>query len=99
MKKEKAETYSPARVAERWNIPHIASVDNHEAWKMSFMALGTATVHLDRANDRLTLLEDSMELMIEDCNKYLAALHMICQKYDLDIEDVIEEASLFKHQN
>ena len=90
--------YAPHEIAKRWNISHIASVDNHEAWKTVFMALGNATVKLDRAQDQLTLLEDSMEIMIEDSNKYLAALHMICQKYDLDIEGVIEEAALYKHQ-
>ena len=86
--------YAPHEIAKRWNISHIASVDNHEAWKTVFMALGNATVKLDRAQDQLTLLEDSMEIMIEDSNKY----QQFYQKYDLDIEGVIEEAALYKHQ-
>jgi len=95
---KKKESYSPHEVAARWNISHISSVDNHEAWKMAFIALGQATVKLDETSGQVTLLEDSMEIMIEDCNKYLSALHMICQKYDLDLESVIEEASVYKHQ-
>ena len=97
-RKTDKKSYAPHEVAKRWNISHIASVDNHEAWKLVFMALGQATVKLDRTKEQVILLEDSMEIMIEDSNKYLAALHMICQKYDLDIEGVIEEASLYKHQ-
>ena len=98
MGKKENRAYAPHEVAKRWNISHISSVDNHEAWKIAFMALGNATVQLDRTKDQVTLLEDSMEIMIEDCNKYLAALHMVCQKYDLEIEGLIEEASLYKHQ-
>ena len=98
MRKNKDKAYAPHEIAERWNIAHITSVNNHEAWKMAFMALGTATVQLDRTKNQVTLLEDSMELMIEDCNKYLAALHMVCQKYDIDNEGVIEEAAVYKHQ-
>ena len=39
---------TPAELATRWGITHIVDADDHQVWKETFMALGTATFHLDR---------------------------------------------------
>ena len=36
------------QIADRWEIPFLIGVNNTQAWKDSFLALGTATVELDR---------------------------------------------------
>ena len=71
------------QVADRWNISHMVDVDDHDAWKIAFQALMTATFMLDRTENHI----------IEESNIYLAALHMLCQRYNLDLEDVISQAT------
>jgi hypothetical protein len=39
------------QIAERWDIPFLVGADNMQAWKDSFLALGTATLELDRIKE------------------------------------------------
>ena len=39
------------QIADRWEIPFLIGVNNTQAWKDSFLALGTATVELDRIKE------------------------------------------------
>jgi hypothetical protein len=81
------------QVADRWNISHMVDVDDHDAWKIAFQALMTATFMLDRTENHILSLEFHSESLIEESNIYLAALHMLCQRYNLDLEDVISQAT------
>jgi hypothetical protein len=83
-------------VAEFWNIPHIISTDNVNAWEISFSALCIATIMLDnQQSTMLSLKEQKRELIAQleesesECMMYYDALEKIAKKYSLDISDYL----------
>ena len=82
-----------AQVADRWNIRHLVDASDHEAWKITFQALANATILLDHAENHILSLEFHAESLTEESNIYLSALHMLCQRHNLELEEVITQAT------
>jgi hypothetical protein len=94
--KDKKSLKTRKDVADFWKIPHIISVDDVEAWEISFEKLYLATILLDKMNaDVLFLGKQKKELMtkIEDMeceiSMYFSALQRVSLEFDLDIGDYI----------
>ena len=87
-----AKKITPIELAERWGIAYIVNADNHEVWKETFMALGTATVYLDHKEQEIEKLFNEMSALSDDIDVYTAALELASKKYDFDIEELLFEA-------
>ena len=83
---------TPLELAERWGIAYIVDASNHEVWKETFMALGTATVYLDHKEKEIEKLFNELSALREDIEFYASALEIAAKKYDFDIEDMLFEA-------
>tara|TARA_R110001583_G_scaffold102204_3_gene248812 strand:+ start:1465 stop:1743 length:279 start_codon:yes stop_codon:yes gene_type:complete len=83
---------TPLELAHRWGIAYIVDADNHEVWKETFMALGTATVYLDHKEQEIEKLFNELTTLREDIDVYASALELLSQKYDFDIEELLFEA-------
>jgi hypothetical protein len=87
-----AKKISPIELAKRWGIAYIVNADNHEVWKETFMALGTATVYLDHKETEIEKLFNELTALREDIDVYAAALEIAAQKYGFNIEELLLEA-------
>jgi hypothetical protein len=98
MEVNKNDVWTRKDVAEYWNIPHIISVDNIEAWKIAFNTLYYATIALDTHQElMISIREDNNQLakQLEDleveCEMYFNALEKISEKYDIDISEYLNK--------
>mgnify|MGYP003147703464 FL=1 len=83
---------TPAELATRWGIAHIVDADDHQVWKETFMALGTATFHLDRKEAEIEKLFIDLSNIQTDLDIYAVALELASEKYGFDMEEVLLEA-------
>ena len=83
---------SPIELAERWGISYIVNANNHEVWKETFMALGTATVYLDHKEQEIEKLFNELSALREDIDVYTIALEIASKKHGFNIEDLLFEA-------
>ena len=83
---------TPIELAERWGIAYIVDASNHEVWKETFMALGTATVYLDHKEKEIEKLFNELTALRDDIDVYASALEIASKKHDFDIEEVLLEA-------
>jgi len=82
----------PGELARRWGIPYITNATNHEVWKGSFMALGTATYFLDRKDEEISKLFEKLSLMKEEIEVYAYALELAGTEYNFNLEDFLLES-------
>lgn len=83
---------TPLELAQRWGIAYIVDADNHEVWKETFMALGTATVYLDHKEQEIEKLFNELATLREDIDVYASAIELLSKKYGFDIEELLFEA-------
>jgi len=83
---------TPVELAHRWGIAYIVDASNHDVWKETFMALGTATHYLDHKEEEIEKLFNELAALRTDFDVYAAALELSSQKYDFDIEEMLLEA-------
>jgi hypothetical protein len=83
---------SPVELAERWGIAYIVDASNHEVWKETFMALGTATIYLEHKEEEIEKLFNELSALREDIDVYTNALELAAKKHNFDIEDLLLEA-------
>ncbi len=87
-----AKKISPIELAERWGIAYIVDASNHEVWKETFMALGTATIYLDHKEQEIEKLFNEMSALQDDIDVYTNAIEIASKKYNFDIEELLLEA-------
>ena len=83
---------TPMELAERWGIAYIVDASNHEVWKETFMALGTATVYLDHKEKEIEKLFNELTTLREDIDVYATAIELASKKHGFDIEELLLEA-------
>ena len=88
-----AKKISPIQLAERWGIAYIVNADNHEVWKETFMALGTATVYLDHKEEEIEKLFNELTALREDVDIYTNAIEIASKKYTFDVEQLLLESA------
>ena len=79
-------------LAERWGIAYIVDASNHEVWKETFMALGTATVYLDHKEKEIEKLFNELTALREDIDVYATAIELASKKHGFEIEKLLLEA-------
>jgi len=82
---------TPMELADRWGIAYIVDANNHEVWKETFMALGTATVYLDHKEKEIEKLFNEMTSLKEDMDAYATVVELASKKYGFDIEELLLE--------
>lgn len=87
-----AKKITPIELARRWGIAYIVDADNHEVWKETFMALGTATVYLDHKEQEIEKLFNELSALREDVDVYTVAIEIASKKHGFNIEDLLLEA-------
>jgi len=88
-----AKKISPVQLAKRWGIAYIVNADDHEVWKETFMALGTATVYLDHKEEEIEKLFNELSALHEDIDIYTNAIEIASKKYTFDIEQLLLESA------
>lgn len=83
---------TPGQLAERWGISHIVDASDHQVWKETFMALGTATFHLDRKEAEIEKLFIDLSNIQTDLDVFSTALQLASEKYGFDAEEMLLEA-------
>ena len=83
---------TPLELAERWGIAYIVDASNHEVWKETFMALGTATIYLEHKEKEIEKLFNELTTLREDIDVYASAIELAAQKHGFDVEDLLFEA-------
>ena len=81
------------QIADRWEIPFLIGVNNTQAWKDSFLALGTATIELDRIKEEQKDIVNALLHYQNLADTYFKALTAIQSEYDsVDVQDYIDSA-------
>jgi hypothetical protein len=80
---------TPIELARRWGIAYIVDASNHDVWKETFMALGTATHYLDHKEKEIEKLFNELTALREDIDVYGAAIEIAARKYGFDIEELL----------
>lgn len=81
------------QIADRWDIPFLIGTDNTQAWKDSFLALGTATIELDRAKEEQKEIVSALLHYQNLADTYFKALTNLQADHDsLDVQDYIDSA-------
>ncbi len=81
------------QIADRWEIPFLIGVDNTQAWKDSFLALGTATVELDRIKEEQKDIVNALLHYQNLADTYFKALTAIQSNHnDVDVQEYIDSA-------
>jgi hypothetical protein len=83
---------TPIELAQRWGIAYIVDASNHEVWKETFMALGTATHYLDHKEEEIEKLFNELTALREDIDVYATAIELAAKKYGFNIEELLFEA-------
>jgi hypothetical protein len=83
---------TPTELAKRWGIAYIVDASNHDVWKETFMALGTATHYLDHKEEEIEKLFNELTALREDIDVYAIAIELAAKKYEFDIEKLLFEA-------
>tara|TARA_R110002020_G_scaffold470505_1_gene696486 strand:+ start:1400 stop:1678 length:279 start_codon:yes stop_codon:yes gene_type:complete len=87
-----AKKTSPIELAHRWGIAYIVDSNNHDVWKETFMALGTATHYLDHKEEEIEKLFNELTALREDIDVYAVAIELAAQKYGFNIQELLLEA-------
>ena len=81
------------QISDRWNIPYLIGSDNLEAWKQSFLALGTATVELDRIQEETKEIVSALLHYQNLADAYFKALNGIQEEIEgVDVQKYIDKA-------
>ena len=81
------------QIADRWNIPYLVGADNLEAWKQSFLALGTATIELDRIKEETKDMVSALLHYQNLADAYFRALNNIQEEIkEIDVQNYIDKA-------
>jgi len=81
------------QIADRWEIPFLIGVNNTQAWKDSFLALGTATIELDRIKEEQKDIVNALLHYQNLADTYFKALTNLQADHDnLDVQDYIDGA-------
>ena len=81
------------QIADRWEIPFLIGVDNTQAWKDSFLALGTATVELDRLKEEQKDIVNALLHYQNLADTYFKALTGIQADHDgVSVQEYIDSA-------
>jgi len=81
------------QIADRWDIPFLIGTDNTQAWKDSFLALGTATIELDRIKEEQKDIVSALLHYQNLADTYFKALTDIqSNHHDVDVQDYIDSA-------
>ena len=56
---------TPVELAHRWGIAYIVDASNHDVWKETFMALGTATHYLDHKEEEILDEEEEFQTAVK----------------------------------
>tara|TARA_R110002020_G_scaffold293770_1_gene509497 strand:- start:1939 stop:2217 length:279 start_codon:yes stop_codon:yes gene_type:complete len=83
---------SPRQLAERWGIAYIVDASNHDVWKETFMALGTATHYLDHKEEEIEKLFNELTALREDIDVYTNAIEIASKKHNFNVEELLLEA-------
>jgi hypothetical protein len=83
---------SPVELANRWGIPYIVDASNHEVWKETFMALGTATYFLDEKENEIGKLFEKLSLLKDEIEIYAHALTLAATEFNFDVDNILLEA-------
>jgi hypothetical protein len=81
------------QISDRWDIPFLIGVDNTQAWKDSFLALGTATIELDRIKEEQKDIVNALLHYQNLADTYFKALNAIQTDHNsVDVQDYIDGA-------
>jgi hypothetical protein len=81
------------QIADRWDIPFLIGTNNTQAWKDSFLALGTATLELDRIKEEQKDIVNALLHYQNLADTYFKALTEIQTDYDdVDVQEYIDSA-------
>jgi len=81
------------QIADRWEIPFLIGINNTQAWKDSFLALGTATIELDRIKEEQKDIVNALLHYQNLADTYFKALTNIQDDYNnVKVQDYIDGA-------
>ena len=83
---------TPVELAQRWGIAYIVDASNHDVWKETFMALGTATHYLDHKEEEIEKLFNELTALREDIDVYTNAIEIASKKHNFNVEELLLEA-------